>query len=147
MNYLIILIGEKRINKNKVDYLIVGAHALAYYGAPRFTGDIDIFVPPDSDNAERILHALNEFGFGSLGLTAADFAAPDKVIQLGVAPVRIDIMTSLTGISWEEAYANRVAGVYGDNKVCYIGKTEFIKNKRAVGRKKDAADLEAIGEE
>lgn len=74
-------------NAHKVDYLIVGAHALAYHGAPRYTGDIDILVRPDLENAQRIIQALKEFGFGSVGLTAEDFAVPDRVIQLGVAPV------------------------------------------------------------
>ena len=134
-------------NAHNVDYLIVGAHALAYYGAPRYTGDMDIFVCPDSENARRIIHALDEFGFGSLDLTVEDFASPDKVVQLGVAPVRVDIMTSITGVSWEDAAAGRVGGTYGDIEVYYIGKKQFILNKRALGRKKDLADLEAIGEE
>jgi hypothetical protein len=134
-------------NAHKVDYIIVGAHALGYHGAPRYTGDMDIFVRPDSENAKRILNALDEFGFGSLGLKVEDFSAPDKVIQLGVAPVRIDIVTSLTGVSWEDADAGRVAGGYGGLEVYYIGKREFIVNKRALRRKKDIADLEAIGED
>jgi hypothetical protein len=108
---------------------------------------MDIFVRPDSENAERILRALDKFGFGSLGLKVEDFAAPDKVVQLGVAPVRIDIVTSLTGVSWEDANAGRVAGSYGGLEVHYLGKREFILNKRALGRKKDLADLEAIGED
>ena len=91
--------------------------------------------------------ALNKFGFGSVGLKAEDFDAPDKVIQLGVPPVRVDIVTSITGVSWEEAFAGRVEGKYGDTNVYYIGRKQFISNKRALGRKKDLADLEAIGEE
>jgi hypothetical protein len=134
-------------NARKVDYIIVGAYALAYHGAPRYTGDMDILVRPDSENAKRILRALEEFGFGSLGLKVKDFATLDKVVQLGVAPVRIDIVTSLTGVSWEDVDAGRVAGTYGGLKVYYIGKREFTLNKRALGRKKDLADLEAIGEE
>jgi hypothetical protein len=132
---------------HKVDYIIVGAHALAYHGVPRYTGDMDILVRSDPENAKRILRALDEFGFGSLGLKVEDFATTDKVVQLGVAPVRIDIVTSLTGVSWEDVDAGRVAGTYGGLKVYYIGKKEFILNKRALGRKKDLADLEAIGED
>ena len=132
-------------NAHKVDYIIVGAHALAYHGAPRYTGDMDILVHADLENAQRILRALDEFGFGSLGLKVEDFTVPDKVVQLGVAPVRIDIVTSITGVSWEDADAGRVAGKYGDLEVYYLGKKEFILNKRALGRKKDIADLEAIG--
>jgi hypothetical protein len=133
-------------NAHKVDYAIVGAYALAYHGAPRHTGDIDIFVRPDLENAQRILRALDEFGFSSLGLKAQDFLEPDRIVQLGVAPVRIDIVTSLTGVTWEEIAGGRVVGSYGDVETCYIGKHQFILNKRALGRKKDLADLEAIGE-
>jgi hypothetical protein len=134
-------------NAHKVDYIIVGAHALAYHGAPRYTGDMDVLVRPDLENARRILDVLEEFGFGSLGLRIEDFTSPDKVVQLGVAPVRIDIVTSITGVSWEEAAAGRVTGTYGGLEVYYLGKKQFILNKRAIGRKKDLADLEAIGED
>jgi hypothetical protein len=108
---------------------------------------MDILVRPDAENARRIVEALGDFGFASLGLNVEDFTQPDSVIQLGVAPVRIDIVTSLTGVSWEEAAGGRVTGLYGDLTVCYLGKKQFARNKRAVGRKKDIADLEAIGEE
>ncbi len=132
---------------HKVDFIIIGAHALAYHGAPRYTGDMDILVCPDSENAKRILRAIDEFGFGSLGLEIEDFTATDNVVQLGVAPVRIDIVTSLTGVSWNDAVAGQTKGTYGDLEVYYLGRNEFILNKRALGRKKDIADLEAIGEE
>ncbi len=134
-------------NDHKVDYIIIGAHALAYHGAPRYSGDMDIFVRPDPENAKRILGALDEFGFGSSGLKVEDFGTPDQVVQLGVAPVRIDLVTTLTGVSWKDAEAGRAEGSYGDLKVYYIGKRELILNKRALGRKKDLADLEAINEE
>ena len=134
-------------NARRVEYMIVGGYALAFHGAPRFTGDLDLLVKPDSENARRVLRALEEFGFASVGLTAADFVRLDQVVQLGVPPVRIDIITSLTGISWEEAFAGRVAGRYGDIPVYYIGREHFIVNKRATGRKRDLADLEALGEE
>jgi len=134
-------------NAHRVEYVVVGAHALAFHGAPRFTGDMDIFTRPDADNARRIIKALEEFGFGESGLTENDFAEPGKVIQLGLAPVRIDVITSLTGVSWKDAEAGRVAGTYGRQSVYYLGRDEYIRNKRAVGRKKDIADLEAIGED
>ena len=134
-------------NEHKVEYVIVGGYALAFHGAPRYTGDIDIFVKPAPDNAQRIMKALDAFGFGSAGLTAEDFQYPDKVVQLGVPPVRIDIVTSITNVTWETVAANRVEGKYGDVDVHYIGRNEFISNKRAVGRKKDLADIEALGEE
>ena len=133
-------------NSNKVEYIIVGGYALAFHGAPRYTGDIDIYVKPDVRNAEQIMSALDEFGFGSVGLAAVDFERPGQIIQLGVPPVRIDIITSISGVSWDEAFAGRVAGRYGDIKVHYIGREQFIKNKRSVGRKKDLADIEALDE-
>ena len=134
-------------NVHKVEYMIVGAYALAFHGVPRFTGDLDIFIRPDSENARRILQALDEFGFKSVGLILEDFQSTDKVVQLGVPPVRVDIITSLTGVSWEEAFSGRAEGKYGDTPVYYIGREQFIANKRALGRKRDFADLEALGEE
>jgi len=134
-------------NEHNVEYMIVGGYALAFHGAPRYTGDLDIFVRPDSGNAGRILAALDQFGFGEAGITAGDFKNPDKVIQLGVAPVRIDIITSLTGVSWEEALADREKGEYGETPVYFIGRKQLVSNKRALGRKRDLADLEALGEE
>lgn len=134
-------------NFHNVNYMIVGAYALAFHGAPRCTGDIDILVQANTENAEHILCALDEFGFASVGLTIKDFLSPDKVVQLGVPPVRIDIVTSITGISWEAAESGREEGTYGDVPVYYIGKEQFIVNKQAIGRKKDLADLEALGEE
>jgi hypothetical protein len=133
-------------NVRPVEYLIVGGYALALHGAPRFTGDLDIFVNPDAANAPRILTALAAFGFASVGLTLSDFERPDQVGQLGVPPVRIDLITSLTGVSWDEAWAGRIAGRYGDMPVHYIGRAQFVANKRATGRTKDVADLAMLGE-
>ena len=133
-------------NAHQVEYMIVGGYALAFHGAPRYTGDIDIFVGATSENARRILTALDEFGFGSLGLTVEDFESPDNVVQLGAPPVRIDLITSITGVSWEDALSDCVDGKYGELPVKYIGLNEFISNKRATGRKKDLSDLEALGE-
>ena len=134
-------------NAHRVEYMVVGGYALAFHGAPRFTGDLDLLVKPDPDNARRILAALEEFGFASVGLTAPDFTVQDRVVQLGVPPVRIDLITSLAGVSWDEALMGRVAGRYGDTPVYYIGREQFIANKRATGRKRDLADLDALGEE
>jgi hypothetical protein len=134
------------LNAHKVEYMIVGAYALAFHGAPRYTGDMDIYVKPNSTNAQRIMAALNDFGFGSVELSVTDFELEDKVVQLGFPPVRVDIVTSITGVSWEEAASGRIEGRYGDVLVYYIGREEFISNKRRLGRKKDLADLEALGE-
>jgi hypothetical protein len=135
------------LNAHNVDYIIVGAYALAFHGVPRFTGDIDIFVKPDPTNAERILTVLKKFGFGSLDLDKSDFQHPDKVIQLGVPPVRVDLLTSLTNVSWQQAYSGRVEGAYGEVPVYFLGREEFLINKKALGRKKDLADIEALGED
>ncbi|OHB64910.1 MAG: hypothetical protein A2Y77_03905 [Planctomycetes bacterium RBG_13_62_9] len=134
-------------NKHKVEYLIVGGYALAFHGAPRMTGDIDLFVRPTNENAGRILAALDEFGFGSINLSPADFTTPGMVVQLGVPPVRIDIITRVSGVSWEQADAGKAPGRYADTPVFFIGRDDFITNKRATGRAKDAADIEALGGE
>jgi hypothetical protein len=135
------------LNKHRVKYMVVGGYALAFHGAPRYTGDIDILIEPNGKNAERILAALADFGFKSVKLSRSDFTSPKMVIQLGIPPVRIDIITSLTGISWKQAYAGRVKGHYGDVTINYIGKKQLVSNKKAVGRKKDLADIEALGEQ
>ena len=129
-----------------VEYLIVGGYALAFHGAPRYTGDLGLLVRPTLENAGRVIAALVDFGFGDLGLTAADFTTCDQVVQLGVPPVRVDLLTSISGVSWEEAYADRQSGSYGDLEVSFIGRDAFIANKRASGRTRDLADLEDLGE-
>jgi hypothetical protein len=134
------------LNGNTVEYLVVGAYALAFHGAPRFTGDIDLYVRPTLDNAQRILLALEAFGFRSSDLSAEDFVRPERVVQIGVPPVRIDLLTSITGISWEEAESGKAAGFYGDVSVSFLGREQYVRNKRAIGRRKDLADLEALGE-
>jgi predicted nucleotidyltransferase len=135
------------LNKHHVEFILVGGYALAFHGAPRYTGDMDLFVHRSSKNAASIMAALNEFGFGGVGLTTDDFLKENTVIQLGVPPVRIDLVTSLTGVSWEDAYLSRESANYGDVPVSYIGRDQFITNKKATGRKRDLADLEALGEE
>ena len=131
-------------NEHKVEYLIVGSYALAFHGAPRYTGDIDLYVNPTSENAERVLCALAEFGFGSLKLSTEDFTTLDNVIQLGFPPVRVDLLTSISGVGWEDAQLDKVSGTYGDANVYYIGKASYIANKKSTGRSKDIADVEAI---
>ena len=135
------------LNEHEVEFIIVGGYALAFHGVPRFTGDIDVFVKADHENAKRIMKALAAFGFSSLDLTIDDFQDQNKVIQLGLPPVRIDIISSISGVTWEDADATKEPGLFGDVSVSYIGRKQFIINKRATGRKKDLADLEALGEE
>lgn len=133
-------------NAHHVEYVIVGAYALAFHGAPRYTGDLDLLVKADPDNAQKILKVLQEFGFGSLDPSVEDFTTKDRVVQLGVPPVRVDPITSITGVEWEQAASHRVAGTFGDVPAFFIGKEEFLLNKKACGRHKDLADVEALGE-
>jgi predicted nucleotidyltransferase len=136
----------KSLNGRGVEYVIVGAYALAHHGVPRATGDLDILIRSTEDNALHVIRALKDFGFEFPDLSAADLQEPETVVQLGVPPVRVDLITSLTGLSWDEAYSGREAAVYGGVPVFYIGREQLIANKRALGRKRDLADLEALGE-
>jgi hypothetical protein len=99
------------------------------------------------ENAGRILSALEQFGFGGLDLSAEDFTRAEQVVQLGVPPVRVDLMTSVTGVTWDKAIVGRVAGKYGGVPVYFIGRQDLVSNKRALGRKRDLADIEALNEE
>ena len=132
------------LNSHSVEYMIVGGYALAYHGAPRSTGDFDIYIKPDAANARRIVTVLDEFGFGNLGPTKKDFQKTESEVQLGVPPVRMDFITSLTGVSWEDAAEGRVNGKYGEISVQYIGRDQLLTNKRATGRKRDLADVEML---
>ena len=129
-----------------VEYMIVGSYALAYYGAPRYTGDIDLFVRRTEVNAQRIICALNEFGFTSPNLAWNDFVKDDTVIQLGVPPVRIDILTFLSGMDWDVASSHKVPDEIDGVPVFVIGRDDYIVNKKASGRATDLADIEALGE-
>jgi hypothetical protein len=128
-----------------VEFLVVGAYALAFHGAPRFTGDIDVFVRPTLENGRRLLCALEAFGFPSSGLSAAELVDPARVLQMGVEPVQIHVMSDISGVSWERAWAGREVGRCGSRDLSFIGKQEFLQDKRATGRLKDLADIEALG--
>jgi len=130
-----------------VEFLVVGAYALAFHGVPRFTGDLDVFVRPTADNAARLLGAVEAFGFPTAGLQPADITNPDRIVQLGVEPVQIHIMSAISGVSWEEAWEGRATARCGSNQVGFLGRAEFLKNKRASGRLRDLADIEALGGE
>ncbi len=133
------------LNSQNVDYLIVGAFALAFHGVPRSTGDIDILVRRLPENAARIEEVLVRFCFASLGSSAADFLSPNQVIQLGHPPNRIDLLTSITDVEFEEAWSGRVPAELHGIPVPFIGREALIRNKRATGRAQDKADLEALG--
>jgi hypothetical protein len=134
-------------NSHHVEFILVGAYALAFHGAPRFTGDMDVFVKPDAINSERVMAALTDFGFGSVGLSRNDFEKPDQVVQLGVPPVRIDLITGISGLSWNAVDADAVLADLEGVPVRFISRHHFVINKRASGRKKDLADIEALGED
>lgn len=130
-----------------VQFLVVGAHALAVYGIPRATGDLDLWVRRDAANAQRVIAALMRFGapVDDLGIRAEDFARPDTVAQLGLPPYRIDLMTSISGVDFDDAWTERIHGAIEGVEVPVIGQTAFIANKRASGRRKDIADLDSLG--
>jgi hypothetical protein len=128
------------LNSHKVEYLVVGGHAVAFHGHPRFTGDIDFFIRASGENAERVLRALDAFGFGSLGITAADLTQPGQVVQLGRPPNRIDILTSISGVDFDSAWGARAPADLDGHAVNFIGAHELLTNKQASGRPKDLAD-------
>src|SRR5437762_6789739 len=127
-----------------VRFLIVGAYALALHGRPRATGDLDVWVEASPENAPRTLQALGAFGAPLADLSESDFTRPGVTYQIGVPPGRIDILTELTGLTFEEAWPGRQRGAFGDIQIDYIGKAAFIRNKRATGRLKDLADIEGM---
>lgn len=132
------------LNSRKVEYLVVGGHAVAFHGYPRLTGDIDFFVRATRENGERILRVFGDFGFGDLGLDLSDFATPGRVIQLGRPPNRIDLLTSISGVDFDEAWSTRAAGKLGDHSVFFVGHDTLIRNKTASDRDKDRLDLKKL---
>jgi predicted nucleotidyltransferase len=132
------------LNSNGVEYLVVGGYALAAYGHPRYTGDLDFWVGSDASNADRLLAALAQFGFGGLGVTKQDLTTPNRVIQLGFPPGRIDLLTSIDGVQFEESYAKRTSISIDGVPLDFISLDDFKTNKRTVGRHRDLADLEAL---
>jgi predicted nucleotidyltransferase len=132
------------LNDNGVRYLVVGGYAVALHGHPRYTKDIDIWIELSEANAARLVEALREFGFGSLGLEVADFLVADQIIQLGYPPNRIDLITSLEGVDFETCYEVRVEVEIDDVTVNFIDLENLKQNKKATGRLQDLADLENL---
>ena len=127
-----------------VRFLIVGGYAVAAHGHPRYTKDLDVWVWIDTANAGRLLAALDDFGFGSLGLTADDFTRPDSVVQLGHPPKRIDLLTTIDGVRFEDCWPDRVEVDLAGTTAAFIDVDNLIRNKRASGRLQDLADAEAL---
>lgn len=132
------------LNDNQVHYLVIGGYAVAFHGHPRYTKDMDVWIEMNPENATQIVKALEQFGFGSLGLKADDFLIPDQIIQLGYAPNRIDLITTLQGIEFENCYASRVEVKIDDVTVNFIDLENLKRNKEATGRHQDLADLENL---
>jgi hypothetical protein len=125
----------------KVEFLLVGGYALAFHGAARFTEDIDFLVLVSPENAAKLADLIEDFGFGELGLSKEDFLDPDQVIQLGRAPHRIDLLTGISGVGWDEAWASRIEVEFDGFLIPVIGKAALEANKQATGRPQDLADL------
>ena len=132
------------LNQHEVEYLIVGAWALAFHGRPRFTGDIDIFIRCEESNADRMMAVIQAFGFGTTGLKREDFLRRDFVVQLGVEPNRIDLLTGISGVQFEEAWSQRSHGLLNGEPVFFLSRDLLIRNKQASGREQDLADVSLL---
>lgn len=132
------------LKDQNVEFLIVGAWAVAFHGRPRYTGDLDLFVHREPANADRMMRVIDAFGFGATGIVRDDFLKENYVIQLGVEPNRIDLLTGISGVQFKEAWARRVSGRLGDTEVPFIDRDLLIQNKRASDRTKDLGDIRLL---
>jgi hypothetical protein len=132
------------LNSNRVEYVVVGAFALAFHGRPRYTGDLDLLIRPSRENAERLEKVVATFHFASLGLTASDFAEPGQIVQLGRPPNRIDLITSLTGVDFDEVWETRIPSSIEGLPTSFMSRECLIRNKKATARAQDLADVEAL---
>jgi len=135
------------LNAHRVEYVVVGAYALALHGAPRYTGDMDILVRPTPGNAELVLTAVGDFGFPIDALSAAHIVDPRCVVQMGIPPVQVHLMSAIDGVTWEQVWDGHEVAVLGGQPIPFIGREAFLQNKRTAGRAKDLADIEALGGE
>ena len=129
------------LNEERVDFIVVGAYALAAHGLPRATGDIDVWLNNSPENARKILRALAKFGAPTSDLSEEDFTTPDFIIQIGVEPCRIDLMTGIDGVEFEEAASSKVKKAVGGLEIFVLSKEHLLKNKLAAGRDKDRGDI------
>ena len=133
------------LNRSGAEFLIVGAHAVAFHARPRATKDLDIYIDPTPPNAERVLQAIRDFLGSDLGIKAADLSTPGRIVQLGVAPTRIDLMARLSGVdSFASAWSRRVDAVFGDVPAHYIALDDLIRAKTSAGREQDKADVKVL---
>jgi len=131
-------------NDAGAEYLLVGAHAVAIYAQPRYSKDMDVWVRPTRENAERVFQALARFGAPLEGVTPEDFADPEMIYQIGVAPNRIDVIMAIAGVDFERAWTGRVEKTYGGVPIHVIGKADLVRAKKASGRPQDLLDVEAL---
>jgi len=132
------------LNGREVRYLVIGGYAVAYHGCPRYTGDLDIFVEASPENAAKLVSAYREFGFDLPDLKPELFTTPDNIVRVGHEPVRLEVLTGISGVTFAEAYARRVGVALGDLVVPFISFPDLIKNKTSTGRGKDLVDVEAL---
>ena len=132
------------LNAAGAEYLVVGAHALAAHGHVRATKDLDVWIRASPENASRVYRALGSFGAPLHGLSVEDLAGPDLIFQIGVPPVRIDIITSIDGVEFDSAWRERMPSEYGDQRVHVLSRRHLIENKKASGRLQDLADVEFL---
>lgn len=130
--------------KYKTEYLIVGGYAVGIHGHPRYTGDLDIWLNPTLENAEKVILCVNDFGFASVGLKVSDFTKEGNIIQLGFPPLRIDLLTEIDGVKFNECYNNRKEVEIEDIIVNFIGYWDLLENKKKSGRHKDLDDIENL---
>ena len=134
----------RALSDAKIDFLLVGAYAVAAHGHPRATGDLDLWVRPDAETALKVYRVLAEFGAPLHDLTIDDLSKPGMVFQIGVEPSRIDILTAISGVEFDHAWTNRMSVEMDGMNFCVIGRADLIANKRACGRPKDIADAESL---
>lgn len=132
------------LEKHNVNYMVVGGYATTYYGYPRFTQDIDFWIWMEPENAKKIKTVLIEFGFSSMTISEKDFEEPENIIQLGYPPNRIDLLTTIDGVNFEDAFPNHELFETEDIKIKFIGIQDLIQNKKATGRLQDLADVEML---
>lgn len=134
----------KLLNKFEVEYMVVGGYAMAFHGKPRYTGDFDIWINISESNAMKLLKVIKVFGLASLGFQKEDFMEPGYISQIGYPPLRIDILTSIDGVNFNEAFAQRQKIIDGDLEISFIGLRDLLTNKEATGRKRDKEDVREI---
>jgi len=134
----------KLLIEHGIRFVVVGGYAVGIHGFPRYTGDMDVFVSIDAENAARLKRAFEQFGFGDLGLAESDFLHPDSVIEIGREPAKIQVLTGIDGVDFEDAYANRIDAELDDLRIPFLGFDDLLKNKRASARSKDLIDVDEL---